>query len=99
MTATAPRPAAGTLPARARVLAAWLLMAAASSLVPVAVAAAWAAPAARAVTLAGTGVLNDVVATSATSAWAVGHAGDEAKPSPLIVHWNGARWSRVRGLS
>src|ERR1022692_3120963 len=82
---------------RARVLAGPLLLAAAVSM-PAAAAAAQTAPAGPAVALAGTGVLNDVVATSARNAWAVGHVGDLGKTTSLIMRWNGARWSRVHGL-
>jgi hypothetical protein len=37
--------------------------------------------------------LEAVAATSAANAWAVGDLGQEG--TPLIVHWNGATWSRV----
>jgi hypothetical protein len=40
-----------------------------------------------------TGTLEAVAATSATNAWAVGTKGDVS--SPLILHWNGTRWSNV----
>lgn len=40
-----------------------------------------------------TGVLMAVAATSATNAWAVGTKG--AVSSPLILHWNGRKWSSV----
>jgi len=40
-----------------------------------------------------TGTLEAVAATSATNAWAVGAKGDVG--SPLILHWNGTRWSSV----
>jgi hypothetical protein len=46
--------------------------------------------------LAGTGVLDDVVATSARNAWAVGHFGSLSQPRTLIEHWNGKTWQRVR---
>jgi hypothetical protein len=46
--------------------------------------------------LAGTGVLNDVVATSAKNAWAVGHSGPLTNPRTLVEHWNGKSWRRVR---
>ena len=82
---------------RLRVLAGPLLIAAAV-LMPAAAAVARTAPA-PAAALAGTGVLNNVVATSARNAWAVGHAGSLIKPSPLIMHWNGTRWNRVPGLN
>jgi hypothetical protein len=39
------------------------------------------------------GTLQAVAATSAANAWAVGDLGQEN--TPLIVHWNGAKWSRV----
>ncbi len=38
-----------------------------------------------------TGVLMAVAATSATNAWAVGTKG--AVSVPLILHWNGSKWS------
>jgi len=43
------------------------------------------------------GNLVSVAATSPTDVWAVGSFGNPSpKPtSPLIVHWNGARWTRV----
>lgn len=40
-----------------------------------------------------TGGLMAVAATSATNAWAVGSKG--AVSSPLILHWNGRKWSSV----
>src|SRR5690242_16675881 len=39
------------------------------------------------------GTLEAVAATSATNAWAVGDLGKQN--TPLIVHWNGTKWSRV----
>jgi hypothetical protein len=39
------------------------------------------------------GTLEAVAATSATNAWAVGDLGQQG--TPLIVHWNGTKWSRV----
>jgi hypothetical protein len=39
------------------------------------------------------GTFEAVAATSATDAWAVGDLGKQG--TPLIVHWNGTRWSRV----
>jgi hypothetical protein len=42
------------------------------------------------------GWLADVAATSATDAWAVGSASGNASGPPLIVHWNGASWTRER---
>jgi hypothetical protein len=39
------------------------------------------------------GTLHAVAATSATNAWAVGDLGQEN--TPLIVHWNGTKWSSV----
>jgi hypothetical protein len=47
------------------------------------------------------GILFGVAATSARSAWAVGltarHAG--AASHPLILRWNGLKWTRVPGPS
>jgi hypothetical protein len=40
------------------------------------------------------GTLEAVAATSAANAWAVGDLGQQG--TPLIVHWNGTKWSRVR---
>jgi len=79
---------------RAPVLGAALLIAAAAA-VPPALAAAATTPAARTVTLSGTGVLDDVAASSARNVWAVGHYGPLGKPKALIEHWNGTGWSRV----
>jgi hypothetical protein len=39
------------------------------------------------------GTLWAVAATSTTNAWAVGDRGQQ--DTPLIVHWNGTKWSRV----
>jgi hypothetical protein len=39
------------------------------------------------------GTLWAVAATSAANAWAVGDLGQQG--TPLIVHWNGTKWSRV----
>jgi hypothetical protein len=39
------------------------------------------------------GTLQAVAATSATNAWAVGTVGTAS--NPLIVHWNGSKWSSV----
>jgi hypothetical protein len=49
------------------------------------------------------GMVEDVTAVSATDAWAVGFTGptrsDSARADkPLILHWDGARWSVVVGL-
>ena len=43
------------------------------------------------------GFLQSVAAVSARDAWAVGRAGAEGCgcAKPLIVHWDGAAWSRV----
>ena len=63
---------------------------------PAAAAQASAAPAPGAV-LAGNGVLNDVVATSSSNAWAVGHYGSVCTGTrTLIEHWNGNAWQRVK---
>jgi hypothetical protein len=40
------------------------------------------------------GGLAGVAAASASSAWAVGHAGT-GSPKVLMLHWNGSKWSRV----
>lgn len=49
------------------------------------------------------GMVEDVTAVSATDAWAVGFTGPTRSDSasadkPLILHWDGARWSVVVGL-
>ncbi len=72
-----------------------LLIAAAVTAVPSAPAEAMTARATPAAVLTGTGVLDDVVAVTATNAWAVGHDGDLANPKTLIEHWNGTAWHRV----
>jgi hypothetical protein len=41
------------------------------------------------------GALAGVAAVSASSAWAVGYAGNGSSPQALMVAWNGAKWSRV----
>ena len=46
------------------------------------------------------GFLHGVSATSATNAWAVGvDAVPGGRNYTLILHWNGAAWSRVAGAS
>jgi len=72
-----------------------LLIAAAVAAVPAADAEAVTARAAPAAVLTGTGVLDDVVAITATNAWAVGHSGDVANPKTLVEHWNGTGWHRI----
>src|SRR5262249_51552993 len=72
-----------------------LLIAAAVAAVPAADAEAVTARAAPAAVLTGTGVLDDVVAITATNAWAVGHSGDVANPKTLVEHWNGTGWPRI----
>src|SRR5258708_2582143 len=72
-----------------------LLIAAAVTAVPSAPAEAMTARATPAAVVTGTGVLDDVVAVTATNAWAVGHDGDLANPKTLIEHWNGTAWHRV----
>ena len=42
-----------------------------------------------------TGSLGGVAAISNSSAWAVGYAGTSSAPRVLMLHWNGAAWSRV----
>jgi len=71
-----------------------LLIAAAVAVVPATGAEAMTARAAPAVVLTGTGVLDDVVAITATNAWAVGHVGI-ANPKTLVEHWNGSAWHRI----
>lgn len=43
--------------------------------------------------------LNDVTATSATDAWAVGlySFNDNSTNGPLIEHWNGTAWTQITG--
>jgi len=72
-----------------------LLIAAVVVAVPAAPAEASAASAAPGAVLAGTGVLDDVVAITATNAWAVGHSGPLGNPRTLVEHWNGTVWHRV----
>ena len=55
-------------------------------------AGAAARPAATSYSTAGK--LNGVAAASASSAWAVGSAGNSS-PKVLMLHWNGTAWSRV----
>jgi hypothetical protein len=40
------------------------------------------------------GALEDVAATSAANAWAVGYIGGVSGGSSLILHWNGVAWER-----
>jgi hypothetical protein len=72
-----------------------LLIAAAVAAVAAVPAEAVTARAAPAAVLTGTGVLDDVVAVTATNAWAVGHYGGLANPKTLVEHWNGTAWHRV----
>jgi hypothetical protein len=49
------------------------------------------------------GMVEDVMAVSATDAWAVGFTGPTRSDSasadkPLMLHWNGTRWSQVASL-
>jgi hypothetical protein len=44
------------------------------------------------------GELNSVASTSTRNAWAVGHSGSPEHPRPLVVHWDGSRWTAVAGL-
>lgn len=91
---------------RARILTVPLLTAAAAA--PLLMAGATQAPAAASATrpavaaglapagtLAGRGVLDNVVALTARNAWAVGHYGNVVRPRALIEHWNGTEWHRV----
>ena len=43
------------------------------------------------------GGLTGVAATSAANAWAVGYAGRLFGSKVLLLHWNGAKWSRITG--
>jgi hypothetical protein len=43
------------------------------------------------------GRLAGVAAASAANAWAVGYAGTLSGSKVLMLHWNGAKWSRVTG--
>jgi hypothetical protein len=72
-----------------------LLIVAAAAAVPAAQAEAMTARPTPGEVLIGTGVLNDVVAVSATNAWAVGHYGNLAHPRTLVEHWNGHAWRRI----
>src|SRR5579872_2227657 len=45
------------------------------------------------------GGLSDVVAISATNAWAVGSTGSSSSAKTLIMHWNGTAWKRVASPS
>ncbi|MDR2986046.1 MAG: hypothetical protein LBV34_14515 [Nocardiopsaceae bacterium] len=72
-----------------------VLIVATAAAVPAAQADAVTARPTPAAVLSGTGVLNDVVAISATNAWAVGHFGDLSHPKTLIEHWNGRAWRRI----
>ena len=51
--------------------------------------------AAPAAVLTGSGVLDDVVAVTATNAWAVGHHGARGNSRTLVEHWNGTAWHRI----
>jgi hypothetical protein len=44
----------------------------------------------------GAGRLDGIAALSASNAWAVGAAMTTNTSAPLIIHWNGHRWARVR---
>jgi hypothetical protein len=81
---------------RARGMAA-LLLAAAVAAVPAVSAEAMTRhmPNAAKAALAGNGVLNSVVATSAKNAWAVGHYGGLTRSKALIEHWDGTAWHRI----
>jgi hypothetical protein len=71
------------------------LLITAAAVGPAALAEAMPARPAQGAVLAGTGVLDDVVAVGARDAWAVGHSGSLASPRTLVEHWNGAVWRRV----
>jgi hypothetical protein len=53
------------------------------------------APAQAAASFSVNGSLSGVVATSASSAWAVGSTGSDLSPKPLIAHWNGTSWKQA----
>jgi hypothetical protein len=72
-------------------VAAPLLVGGTSALMPAAGAAARNVRAESARSFAPHGVLNDVAAISARSAWAVGRTG-LCRPATLIARWNGAAW-------
>jgi hypothetical protein len=59
-------------------------------------AAAQPSPAPGGAVVGITGTLNAVSAVSASDAWAVGSTGTTGNV-PLIIHWNGTSWSRVKG--
>jgi len=77
------------------IVAAPLLVTATAALVPAAGASAVTAPAAPVRSFQPRGVLNDVAAISARSAWAVGRTG-VCRPATLIAHWNGRAWKLMR---
>lgn len=87
---------AGAAIGRVRGLAVLPLIVAVVAAIPAGQAQADGGRAVPAAVLAGTGVLDDVVATSAGNAWAVGHFGPLSQPRTLIEHWNGTTWQRVR---
>ena len=93
--ATAPRMSARCAIRRVLALVGPLVLAAAVAAVPAARADASTTRATPAAVLNGTGVLDGVVAISATNAWAVGHAGGLARPKTLVEHWNGTAWRRI----
>src|SRR5215469_14358761 len=72
-----------------------LLIAAAVATVPAAQAGVMTARVTSVSVLAGTGVLDDVVAITATNAWAVGHYGALTNPKTLVEHWDGTAWHRI----
>ena len=45
--------------------------------------------------ISNTNVLNDVTATSAANAWAVGYYSNGTAIQTLIEHWNGTAWKQV----
>jgi len=61
--------------------------------------AGWAGPASRLASVSGGGILYDVAATSAHSAWAVGQTGSmfSAKPATMVERWRGGAWRRLPG--
>jgi len=57
--------------------------------------AAWGTPPPPPTGYQAQGGLLGVAAASDSGAWAVGYAGSISAPKVLLVHWNGAAWSRV----
>jgi hypothetical protein len=82
----------GSLRARNAIAVCGILVAAAcvtGGAPPARAAGLGASPAARSYSTPGT--LVDVAAASPASAWAIGNAGS----TPIVLHWNGTKWSRM----